>query len=201
MTQTAPERIWAKTDAKPSELENWYLEEYREGMTEYVRADLTNASQRVKLEIAVGYFLTECDHSAMLEVLEKTRCRVCQGSGERNDAEAGDISFSAWVCNHCGGKGWNRIAVSELVAAVDFSPISALTPASQSGSEAARVLEVLEAECWDLRCIDIPNGDAGDADIWWQLVSHHMSKPHERIEGAGISPIQAFRDALAQEGE
>jgi hypothetical protein len=56
-------------------------------------------------------------------------------------------------------------------------------------------LQILEENCWDLRCIDIPTG-AGDADIGWNVIEHHMAPPKERIVGTGSSPIEAIQDAL-----
>jgi hypothetical protein len=53
-------------------------------------------------------------------------------------------------------------------------------------------LKILEENCWDLRCIDIPTG-GGDADIGWNVIEHHMASPKERIVGSGASPIEAIR--------
>jgi DnaJ-class molecular chaperone len=64
-------------------------------------------------------FITKGDAKKILAVLEKAQCKSCGGSGERNDAEPGDISFGSWVCPECDGQGWNRQAVREIIAAVD----------------------------------------------------------------------------------
>lgn len=37
--------------------------------------------------------------------LEDSECPTCLGSGEVNDAEPGDISYSTWPCQDCGGRG------------------------------------------------------------------------------------------------
>lgn len=57
-------------------------------------------------------------------------------------------------------------------------------------------LQILEGNCWDLRCIDIPTG-GGDADIGWNIVEHHMGPPKERIVGRGRSPREALQDATS----
>ena len=67
-------------------------------------------------------------------------------------------------------------------------------------SERIDVAKILEDNCWALRCIDIPTG-AGDADIGWNVVEHHMAPPKERIVGTGNSPIEAIRDAVSRSTE
>lgn len=57
----APERIWAKTNAGPMELENWYLKEPSLNMTEYIRADL---------------------HADLLRAADKLAKWVADGDGE-----------------------------------------------------------------------------------------------------------------------
>ncbi|UIY58159.1 hypothetical protein [Burkholderia cepacia] len=47
-------------------------------------------------------------------------------------------------------------------------------------------LNWLRDESCDLRCIDIPTG-AGDSEVRWVVVQHHMSKPHEREIGRSHS--------------
>ncbi|MCA8198315.1 nuclear transport factor 2 family protein [Burkholderia vietnamiensis] len=47
-------------------------------------------------------------------------------------------------------------------------------------------LDWLRDETCDLRCIDIPTG-AGDSEVRWVVVQHHMSKPHEREIGRSHS--------------
>ena len=55
-------------------------------------------------------------------------------------------------------------------------------------------LAVLEDNCWDMRCFDIPTG-GGDADIGWSVIEHHMAPPKERVVGTGRSPREALQDA------
>lgn len=62
-------------------------------------------------------FLTEGDAKEILHTLSKAQCLPCLGTGERNDAAPGDISFNSWVCPDCEGKGWNKQAVHEITAA------------------------------------------------------------------------------------
>lgn len=66
----------------------------------------------------------------------------------------------------------------------------------------AEIWDKLESECWDIRCRSEPIADTGDSDTVWEVVSHHMSKPFERIEGIGSTPQEAFAAAIrAGEGE
>ncbi len=55
-------------------------------------------------------------------------------------------------------------------------------------------LKWLEDNCYDIRCVDCPTG-GDDSDIGWRVISHHMDKPNERVEGYGSTPIQALEDA------
>ena len=63
-------------------------------------------------------FITNADAKTILDVLARAQCKTCGGSGERDDAGLGDISFDTWACQICAGKGWNRQAVREIIAAV-----------------------------------------------------------------------------------
>ena len=58
-----------------------------------------------------------------------------------------------------------------------------------------KLIEVLEEESWDLRCIDAPTG-GGDYDIEWIIVEHHLDKPKDRIIGRGKTPAEAIEQAL-----
>lgn len=58
-------------------------------------------------------------------------------------------------------------------------------------------LDAIEKECWSLKCESYPTG-GGDADVGWEVISHHMAKPHERIEGQGPTPLSAIDEALAR---
>ncbi|KQP36101.1 hypothetical protein [Pseudorhodoferax sp. Leaf274] len=65
-------------------------------------------------------------------------------------------------------------------------------------------LDCLRDYCLDLRCIDVPTG-AGDGDVHWVVIEHHMAKPHEREIGRSYShdpraAIDAARAAQAQGG-
>lgn len=66
-------------------------------------------------------------------------------------------------------------------------------PSIPDGGQPA--LEIIEQNCWDLRCVSLPTG-AGDADIGWEIVEHHMAPPKERIIGRGNSPMEALNEAL-----
>ncbi|MBR8201655.1 hypothetical protein [Burkholderia vietnamiensis] len=61
-------------------------------------------------------------------------------------------------------------------------------------------LDWLRDETCDLRCVDIPTG-AGDSEVRWVVVQHHMSKPHEREIGRSVTeePREAIDAARAGE--
>ncbi len=44
-------------------------------------------------------------YEKLLKELMIKRCERCHGSGMCDDAEPGDISYRAWVCKDCNGKG------------------------------------------------------------------------------------------------
>jgi DnaJ-class molecular chaperone len=48
--------------------------------------------------------------------LETAKCPDCDGSGECDDADLGDIYFNTWKCPKCNGTGvTKKIAVKELI--------------------------------------------------------------------------------------
>jgi hypothetical protein len=55
-------------------------------------------------------------------------------------------------------------------------------------------LKWLEDNSYDLRCENQPTG-GDDYDIIWMVYSHHMAKPHHRIEGCGKTPMEAIQSA------
>lgn len=59
----------------------------------------------------------------------------------------------------------------------------------------AEAFDAIEKECWSLKCESYPTG-GGDADVGWEVISHHMAKPHERVEGMGKTPLAAIEDAF-----
>jgi len=63
-------------------------------------------------------FIANADAKTLLKALERAQCKICDGSGESDDASLGDISFNTWECQNCGGKGWDRQAVREIIATV-----------------------------------------------------------------------------------
>lgn len=103
-------------------------------------------------------------------------------------------------------------AVDEVLAAVNEVAIQAATATGLVAGEAAiraaerercagpDLLAVMEKECWTLRCVDIPTG-GGDADVAWEVVSHHMAKPHDRVIATGNTPIKALAAAIRAGGE
>lgn len=66
-------------------------------------------------------FIAGGDAKEILAVLGKAQCRECGGTGERDDAAPGDMFSRTWVCPACEGKGWDRQALREIVAAVEIT--------------------------------------------------------------------------------
>jgi DnaJ-class molecular chaperone len=50
-----------------------------------------------------------------LQAIEKLRCTTCYGSGQCDDAEAGDIVYNKWTCNTCKGTGIKPSCVHQMV--------------------------------------------------------------------------------------
>lgn len=75
--------------------------------------------------------------------------------------------------------------------------------AARAGAVAqdSSLLDWLRETSCDLRSIDMPTG-AGDAEVRWIVVEHHMAKPHEREIGRSFSddPREAIRAAMTKEG-
>jgi hypothetical protein len=72
---------------------------------------------------------------------------------------------------------------------------SAMPAAPPAPADVASALRRLGDECWSLVCKDYPIADTGDADVGYEVVSHHQAKPTERREGFGRTPIEALQDA------
>lgn len=72
---------------------------------------------------------------------------------------------------------------------------------TESRAAFSAMFDAIETECWSLKCVSYSNGAAGDADVGWEVVSHHMAKPHERVEGRGSTPIAAINDAMSDGDE
>ena len=65
------------------------------------------------------------------------------------------------------------------------------------GSERDVFLEALiklESNCWSLVCKSYPTG-GDDADTGYEVISYHMAKPTERVEGNGDTIIKALVSA------
>lgn len=59
-------------------------------------------------------------------------------------------------------------------------------------------LQIIEDNCWDLRCVDVPTG-GDDYEVFWQVIGHHMAEPRERILAESLSPSEALERALNPE--
>ncbi|WP_315129488.1 hypothetical protein [Comamonas antarctica] len=80
-----------------------------------------------------------------------------------------------------------------LDAARGAAPVQA-----QEDARDTEMLNILQSECWDLRCISVATG-GDDAEVHWQVIEHHMAAPHEREVGRAFNddPRAAIRAAIA----
>ena len=46
------------------------------------------------------------NYQEILDQIKSLACKTCYGSGELDDAEAGDIRFNTFPCKKCKGTGW-----------------------------------------------------------------------------------------------
>lgn len=110
--------------------------------------------------------------------------------GVRDDAEClvvkGDIEI---------------LSLATAILATDLVPDEAAIRADEREKCAKNdLLNVMEAECWSLRCFNIPTG-GDDYDVGWEVVEHHMAKPHDRRIGFGGTPREALAAAIRSGGE
>lgn len=123
--------------------------------------------------------ITDALHGALFEMQEAQReaALAAQAAPGAGDEERGTDS-RAWLRE----------------VAIERSSVGARLRTSAPAA-AAEALAWLEAECADLRCIALPTG-GGDADVGWDVVTHHMARPTERIVGHGSTPLSAVKDAM-----
>ena len=62
------------------------------------------------------------------------------------------------------------------------------------------LLDWLEDELVDLRCLSLPSGDAGDASEHWEVVQHYMDGA-EKVLGQGPTARAAIFDATLEPGD
>lgn len=89
-----------------------------------------------------------------------------------------------------------RHAHRDLLAEKD-AEIERLTAMVEEAQKDTALIDAIGSEYWDLRCVDHPTVQ-GDADIGWQIISHHMGKNPERIEAEVFvdDPRRAIREAI-----
>lgn len=61
-------------------------------------------------------------------------------------------------------------------------------------------LDWLESGCCDVRFRSEPIADTGDADVYCDIIQHHMAKPHERTIGSAET-IRSAIDAAREVGD
>jgi hypothetical protein len=86
------------------------------------------------------------------------------------------------------------IKADKIKCWMQFPDSQFIAPAAKAVDVEA-ALRVLEQECMSLKCEDSPTG-GDDADVVWYVVSHHMSKPHERTVAFGKTPQEALAALL-----
>lgn len=89
---------------------------------------------------------------------------------------------------------------SSFVLEADYDALlaerDALIASSTKWKRDSELLDAIEGECWDVRFLSSPNGDAGDSSISIEIVGHFMGKPFERVVGENYD--ENLRAALEQ---
>lgn len=101
------------------DLQQKYCVTIDEDAIDIIAQTLAEAEARGRNEISAYEFITNGDAKMVLNVLGSAQCKSCGGSGERNDADLGDVSYDTWACTTCSGKGWDKQAVQEIINAVE----------------------------------------------------------------------------------
>jgi hypothetical protein len=71
------------------------------------------------------------------------------------------------------------------------------TPSTDGHSTSAGTdwVNIIEENCWDLRCTSEPIG-GDDSEVLWHIIEHHMAEPHERTIASDLNLTQALQRAL-----
>lgn len=111
----------------------------------------------------------EYDHREAMRILSLCACKTCSGTGERNDAEAGDMYYNTWECQDCDGQGWNRRAYFE-----NFPRKSSLDPSPrvQALEEAAKIADNGNAGWLKKRDVTANKKEARDYETMAIACSH-----------------------------
>jgi hypothetical protein len=62
-------------------------------------------------------------------------------------------------------------------------------------SAATDWVNIIEDNCWDLRCTSEPTG-GDDSEVLWHVIQHHMAEPHERTIASDLNLTKALQRAL-----
>lgn len=127
--------------------------------------------------------------NAGIEAAALKPCPFCGGEACYQDG----YPYNIVKCISCGARSFTR---EDAIAAWNTRPSSS-APVEQREA-VARMVDVLEQECWDLRCVSIQGMD--DADIGWEVIEHHMAAPKERRIAFASSPIEALKLAISKNG-
>lgn len=63
--------------------------------------------------------------------------------------------------------------------------------------EDSKRIDHVQSECLDVRCMGEPRYPAEDADVYFDVIEHHMAKPHERIIGTGRTVREAIDNSMS----
>jgi hypothetical protein len=159
-----------------------------------LRAYLGKASFATNVDRHAALTCLDVLEEAIAHPAEQQECKPpakAEGSGEPVDQAKWDAAFEV-VSAYLRGRQMGA-DIGQVAALCD---VVAFAAEQQEGGDAA-MLDWLKNESCDLRCIDMPTG-AGDSDVHWVVIEHHMAAPHEREIGRSYTddPRDAIRAAM-----
>ena len=54
------------------------------------------------------------EYARAVAALEERKCKKCNGTGELDDSDLGDISYNRWQCDGCKGRGMSELTAISL---------------------------------------------------------------------------------------
>lgn len=72
-------------------------------------------------KLVAGAIVGKSEYSEFLNELLIAKCTSCNGTGECDDAEPGDIGFDRWVCCECKGTGLIKTSNNIFISMVEIS--------------------------------------------------------------------------------
>lgn len=91
---------------------------------------------------------------------------------------------------------WHKFARAAIAA---MQP----TPQEAAKDSDTRLLDALAANCWDLKCVNVPTPGGDDADVDWIVVEHHMGKKGDVTIARAYTddPRAALRRAISEDSQ